>query len=83
MTRPACHAWVLPSWNVELSTMERRGPGRPSRGDRAQVNVKLPRSLLAAMRERATRGGLTLTDYIGALAAADTGVDYTTQPMRT
>ena len=59
--------------------MERRKPGPVGKGDRCQMNVLLPRALFEATRKRATAKGMTLTDYIGELVSADTGVPYDVQ----
>jgi hypothetical protein len=56
--------------------MERKKTGRPSKGDRRHVSFKLPTSLLAAMREHAARRGMTATDLVGELLAAEVGLPY-------
>jgi hypothetical protein len=59
--------------------MERRKPGRPSKGDRRLVSYKLPVPLLEAVREHAARRGMTATDLVGELLAAEVGMPYQTQ----
>lgn len=59
--------------------MERKKPGRRSKGDRPQLNVRQPRALLQAAQEKASARGMTLTDYVGHLLADDTGVPYDAQ----
>lgn len=59
--------------------MERRKPGRPSKGDRRLVSYKLPTPLLEAVREHVARRGMTVTDLVGELLAAEVGVSYQTQ----
>lgn len=56
--------------------MERKKTGRPSKGDRRHVSFKLPTPLLAAMREHAARRGMTATDLVGELLAAEVGLSY-------
>jgi hypothetical protein len=59
--------------------MERRKPGRPSKGPRNEVRAKLPVRLVEALQAEAARRGMTVTDLVGELAAQVTGVPYTTQ----
>lgn len=59
--------------------MERKKGGRPSKGDRRLVSYKLPTALLAAVREHAALRGMTVTDLIGELLAAEVGIPYQTQ----
>ncbi len=59
--------------------MERKKTGRPSKGERRQVNFKFPIPLLVAMRERAAERGMTATDLMGELLAAEVGIPYQTQ----
>ncbi len=59
--------------------MERKKPGRPSKGDRGHLSALLPRPLLAAAHEHAARAGMTLTDLVGELLAAEVGTTYQTQ----
>jgi len=59
--------------------MERRKTGRPSKGDRRLASYKLPTPLLEAVREHAARRGMTVTDLVGELLAAEVGMPYLTQ----
>lgn len=59
--------------------MERRKPGRPSKGPRHEVRAKLPVVLAEALQDEAVRRGMTVTDLMGQLAADATGVPYATQ----
>jgi hypothetical protein len=59
--------------------MERKKTGRPSKGDRRLASFKLPTPLLAAMREHAAKRGMTATDLVGELLAAEIGMPYHTQ----
>lgn len=59
--------------------MEHKKPGRPSRGDRAQLNVWQPRALYEAAKAKAAQQGMTVTDYIGLLMAADLDMPYDAQ----
>lgn len=43
------------------------------------MQCKLPDPLLVAARQRAAARGMTLTDLVGGLLAAETGVPYQTQ----
>jgi hypothetical protein len=56
--------------------MERRKPGRPSKGHRKPIRVNLPTELAAALQAQAAREGMTVTDVLGELAAWHTGVPY-------
>jgi hypothetical protein len=59
--------------------MERRKPGRPSKGDRRLVNFKLPVALVEAMKVHAAQHGMTATDLVGELIAAKVGMPYQVQ----
>lgn len=65
--------------NGRKLAMERKKTGRPSKGDRAFVNFKLPRPLIAAMKEQAAERGMTITDLVGETLAAEVGVPYQLQ----
>jgi len=56
--------------------MERKKTGRPSKGDRRHVSFKLPTALLVAMRDHAAQRGMTATDLVGELLAAEIGIPY-------
>lgn len=58
------------------SAMERKKTGRPSKGARKQVNVRLPLPLVQAAHEQALQQGVTLNDFLGELLAEKTGVPY-------
>jgi hypothetical protein len=62
-----------------MRPMERKKTGRPSKGDRRHVSFKLPTPLLDAMREHAAQRGMTATDLVGELLAAEVGMKYQTQ----
>ena len=64
---------------VERRLMEHKRPGRPSKGARKQVKVRLPDALAVAFQEEAERRGISITDWIGQFAAEQTGVPYETQ----
>jgi predicted DNA binding CopG/RHH family protein len=59
--------------------MERKKTGRPSKGDRAFVNFKLPRPLIAAIKQQAAERGMTITDLVGEALASEVGVPYQPQ----
>ena len=59
--------------------MERKKTGRPSKGDRTAICYKFPTPLVDAVREHAARRGMTATDLIGELLAAEVGMTYATQ----
>lgn len=59
--------------------MERRKPGRKPKGDRRLVNYRMPTHLITAIREEAARRGMTATDFVGELVAAEVGVPYQLQ----
>jgi hypothetical protein len=56
--------------------MERKKTGRPSKGERRLVRAKLPVPLAQALQTEAARRGMTVTDFLGELAANATGVPY-------
>lgn len=56
--------------------MEPRKIGRPHKGDRKFVSFKLPTQLLVAMRRHAADHGVTATDLVGELIAAEVGMPY-------
>ena len=58
---------------------ERRKTGRPSKGDRERVLVRLPVPLANAVRDLATKRGMTINDMLGELLAEQTGVPYNAQ----
>ncbi|MFZ2176379.1 MAG: hypothetical protein WAW17_20520 [Rhodococcus sp. (in: high G+C Gram-positive bacteria)] len=57
-----------------------RKVGRPSKGDRKLVKAFVPIELKKATAATAARKGLTETDYIVALLAADTGLTHFATP---
>lgn len=59
--------------------MEHKKPGRPGKGDRKQVKVRLPVQLAEAFLAEATRRGVTVNDWIGEFAAEVTGIPYDQQ----
>lgn len=59
--------------------MERKKPGPAPKGDRRLVNFKLPVHLIDAMKLHAAREGMTATDFVGELLAAQVGVPYQIQ----
>lgn len=79
MTMPARRTLIRLAESVLCGHMERRKPGRPSKGDRCQVNTRQPAALAAAAAAAADARGMTLTDYIGHLLAKDLGMTYTNQ----
>jgi hypothetical protein len=64
---------------VELAAMERKKPGRPSKGERRIVRALLPVRLAEALYDEAARRGMTVTDLLGELASSATGVPYINQ----
>ncbi len=59
--------------------MERKRIGRPPKGDRRLVAYRLPNPLLDAVREHAAQRGMTATDFVGELLAAEVGIPYQVQ----
>ena len=59
--------------------MERRKPGRPSKGEREQVRARVPVPLLRALQDEATRRGMTFNDFVGETLADVVGVPYSEQ----
>lgn len=56
--------------------MERRKPGRRSKGDRRQVNTLQPRMLVEAATAEAERRGMDLTRFVGEALADALGMSY-------
>lgn len=65
--------------NGRNSRMERKKTGRPSKGERTPINIRVPTKLQQAVKNRAKQRGMTLNDYVGSLLAQDTGVPYDAQ----
>lgn len=59
--------------------MERRKPGRPSKGERELIRARVPVPLRKALDEEAERRGMTLNDLIGEALADLVGVPYSPQ----
>lgn len=62
-----------------LAAMERRKPGRRSKGPRVQLKARVPEELHHAVLAEAARRGMTLNDLVGETFAGLTGVPYTCQ----
>lgn len=60
---------------IAMAEISRRHPGRPSLGERTQLKIRVFHDIRAASRQRAKFYGLTETDYIAALIAADAGLE--------
>lgn len=63
----------------ERRQSERRKTGRPSKGPRDEVTVRLPVELAAAVRKLAKQRSMSINDLIGELMAEQTGVPYQDQ----
>ncbi len=59
--------------------MERKKTGRPSKGDRTRIDTRVPTPLYLAAKSCAERRGMTLTDLVGELLAAEVGQPYQNQ----
>lgn len=59
--------------------MERKKTGRPSKGPRAKVLLRVPEPMKDAARREAAKRGLTVNDYVGLLIEQATGVPYANQ----
>lgn len=64
---------------VDSGPMEKRKPGRRSKGHRKPLHCQMPEPLLLAAQRHAAARGMTLTDLVGTLLSAETGVPYQTQ----
>jgi len=64
---------------VERRFVEHKKPGRPSKGSRKQVKVRLPDALAVAFQKEAERRGISITDWIGQFASEQTGIPYQPQ----
>ena len=59
--------------------MEQRKPGRPSKGDREEVKMRVPRPMADALRAEAARRGTTVNDLLAELASRELGIPFTSQ----
>ncbi len=59
--------------------MEAKRIGRPSKGARIMLRSRVPVALAEAARSHAAERGMTVTDLVGVLLAAETGVPYQSQ----
>jgi predicted HicB family RNase H-like nuclease len=59
--------------------MERHKLGRPSKGERGETKVRLPKDLKADAYAAAAARGMTFNDFVGELLADVTGTPYSTQ----
>jgi hypothetical protein len=76
------HGVSTRSWyqeRVEPRFVGHKKPGRPSKGSRKQVKVRLPDALAAAFQQEAERRGISITDWIGQFASEQTGIPYQPQ----
>ncbi|UNN05256.1 hypothetical protein [Rhodococcus opacus] len=64
---------------VEMSP---RKPGRPSLGERKQLKVRVIPEIKDAAKRAAHSHGMTETQYITALIAADTGLTNLVTPIQ-
>lgn len=65
--------------NGRYLCMERKKTGRPSKGPRSRVESRIPVPLYEAAKTRADQRGMTLSDLVGELLAAEVGVPYQNQ----
>jgi hypothetical protein len=63
---------------MDQTVLERRRPGRPSKGDRTELRGRVATHLQIAATRRATELGLHLNDYMAMLVSKDTGVPLDT-----
>lgn len=59
--------------------MERRKPGRPSKGEREVLYARLPVPLMEALRFRAAGCGMTVNDFVGETLSKELDASYTDQ----
>lgn len=59
--------------------MERRKPGRPSKGVRVDMKVRVPPTLRDAFQAEAEKRGMTVNDLAGEMFAQLTGTPYSRQ----
>lgn len=65
--------------SVDLHAMAGHKIGRPSKGPREQLNVRLPVRLHEAIRLAAARDGMTVNDFVGHALADKVGDRYVEQ----
>ena len=58
---------------------EHRKPGRPSKGPRERIDLRVSPALKAAIEKAAAEQGMHVNDFVGELCAASTGVPYSQQ----
>lgn len=69
----------LAAGTASLALMERRKPGRPSKGPRREIRSRLSNQLYDAVHAEAARRGMTVNDLVGEQLAELTGVPYNPQ----
>lgn len=77
---------ILLAVSGKTLAVERKKPGRKSKGDRCQVNTRQPRVLTEAAEAEAARRGMTMTNFVGQLLADAVGLPYQSQgelPLKT
>ena len=62
-----------------VGRMAQGRPGRPSKGERERIDLKVPPALKLAAMKVAAESGMTLMDFVGGLLAEATGVPYMAQ----
>lgn len=65
--------------NGRIPVVERRKPGRSSKGPREEVRARVPVELRRALQDEATRRGMTFNDFIGEALSELVSVPYTPQ----
>lgn len=76
---PGVSSLIRVAETVDSGPMEKRKPGRRSKGQRRPLHCQMPEPLLGAAQRHAAARGMTLTDLVGELLSAATGVPYETQ----
>lgn len=53
---------------------KRPGPGRPPKGQRTQLTMRIPSAVYEAIRAEAKARGISMNDYLVHVAASDLGM---------
>jgi len=61
--------------------MERRKPGRPSKGDRRSITLRFPRTLIDTAQQLAAARGVPFNDLVCELLAAEVRRAYRTREV--
>jgi predicted DNA binding CopG/RHH family protein len=61
--------------------VQQKKVGRPSKGPRVEVLLRVPSPMKDAAKREAAKRGLTVNDYVALLIEQATGIPYTNQEI--